>query len=142
MGHKDRKKEGVSQSFLDWKFERCNYVELIDLLIVKMTMISEHTFMASWNYCQYKQARKNILVGDVIFVHDFAQNYLCKHQNEVQGLHWRHKQVTLMPTVAHYKCSKCQQLVTHEIVHVSVMTWKNSRVPNFLFPLNKYINYF
>ena len=84
-----------------------------------MTMMSEHTFMASWNNCQYKQARKNILVGDVIFVHDFAQNYLCKHQNEVQGLHWRHKQVTLMPTVAHYKCSKCQQLVTHEIVHVS-----------------------
>ena len=24
-----------------------------------------------------------------------------------------------MPTVAHYRCSKCQQLVTHEIVHVS-----------------------
>ena len=24
----------------------------------------------------------------------------------------------------------------------SVMTWKNSRVPNFLFPLTKYINYF
>ena len=84
-----------------------------------MTMMSDYTFMASWNYCQYKQARKNILVGDVIFVHDFAQNYLCKHQNEVQGLHWRHKQVTLMPTVAHYKCSKCQQLVTHEIVHVT-----------------------
>ena len=113
------KKEGVSQSFLDWKFERCNYVELIGLLMDKMTMMSEHTFMASWNYCQYKQARKDILVGDVIYVHDFAQNYLCKHQNEVQGLHWRHKQVTLMPIVAHYKCSKCQQLVTHEIVHVS-----------------------
>ena len=24
----------------------------------------------------------------------------------------------------------------------NVMTWKNSRVPNFLFPLTKYINYF
>ena len=24
-----------------------------------------------------------------------------------------------MPTVAHYKCSKCHQLVTHEIVHIS-----------------------
>ena len=116
---KTENKEGVSQSFLDWKFERCNYVEHIDLLMEHMITMSEHTFMASWNYCQYKQTRKNILVGDVIFVLDFAQNYLCKHQNEVQGLHWRHKQVTLMPTVVHYKCSKCQQLVTHEIVHVS-----------------------
>ena len=25
----------------------------------------------------------------------------------------------MMPTVAHYKCSKCEQLVTHEIVHVT-----------------------
>ena len=84
-----------------------------------MEVVAEHTFMASWNYCQYKQARKNILIGDVILVHDFAQNYLCKHQKEVQGLHWRHKQVTVMPTVAHYRCVKCQQLTTHEIVHVS-----------------------
>ena len=58
-------------------------------------------------------------MGDVIFVHYFAQNYLCQHQNEVQGLHWRHKQVTLMPTVAHFKCSKCHQLATHGIVHIS-----------------------
>ena len=24
-----------------------------------------------------------------------------------------------MPTVAHFKCSKCHQLATHEIVHIS-----------------------
>ena len=83
--------------------------------------MAEHSFNASWNYVQYKQAKKNIRPGDVIFVHDFAQNYLCKHQRECQGLHWRHEQVTLMPTVAHYVCPKenCDSLVTHEIVHVS-----------------------
>ena len=26
------KKEGVTQSFLDWKFERCNYEELVDFV--------------------------------------------------------------------------------------------------------------
>ena len=61
------------------------------------------------------RGQENSTVGDVIVVHDFAQNYLCKHQNEVQGLHWRHQQ----PTVAHFKCSKCHQLATHEIVHIS-----------------------
>ena len=65
---------------------------------------AEHNFMASWNYVQYREARRNITVGDVIFVHDFAQNWLCQHQNEVQGLHWRHKQVAVMPTVAHFNC--------------------------------------
>ena len=57
-----------------------------------------------------------MLVGDVIMVHNFAKNYLCQHQYH---LHWRHKQVTVMPTVVHYKCAKCHQLTTHEIVHVS-----------------------
>ena len=104
---------------MDWKFERCNYEQLVDLLMKHLGSMAEHNFMVSWNYVQCKEARRNITVGDVIFVHDFAQNYLCQHQNEVQGLHWRHKQVTVMPTVAHYKCSKCHQLVTHEIVHIS-----------------------
>ena len=112
-------KEGVAQSFLDWKFERCNYTGLIDLLMEHMSTMSEHTFMALWNYVQYKQAKKNILLGDVIFVHDFVQNYLCQHQNECQGLHLRHKQVTIMPTVVHYRCHKCNQLVTHEIVNIT-----------------------
>ena len=31
---------------------------------------------------------------------------------------------------------------TNLVKHHIVMTWKNSRVPNFLFPLTKYINYF
>ena len=53
-------------------------------------------------------------------VHDFAQNYLCQHQHEPQGLHWILPQVTLHPTVVHYRCpvDNCH-LVTHEVVHVS-----------------------
>ena len=60
---KTERKEGVTQSFLDWKFERCNYTGLIVLLMEHMSMMSEHTFMASWNYVQYKQAKKIYLLG-------------------------------------------------------------------------------
>ena len=81
--------------------------------------MAEHSFVALWNYVQYKEARRNISVGYVMFVHDFAQNYLCEQQNEAQGLHWVHKQVILMPTVAHYCCVKCEQLVTREIGHIT-----------------------
>ena len=77
--------------------------------------MAEHSFMASWNYCQYKLARRNIIQGDVIMVHDFAQNYLCTHQNKVQELHWCHKQDTVMPTVAHYLCPACHGNVTHKL---------------------------
>ena len=113
------RKEGKVVSFLHWKFKRCTNVELIDLLTQHIKSMAEHSFMASGNYWQYKLARKNIIEGDVIMVHDFAQNYLCTHQNEVQGPHWHHKQVTLMPTVAHHLCTQCKGMVTHEIVHIS-----------------------
>ena len=68
-------KEGTTQSFLHWNFERCSYKELAKLLIDKLESMAEHSFNASWNYVQYKQAKQNIKSGDVIFVHDFAQNY-------------------------------------------------------------------
>ena len=117
----EKKIDGTSQSFLHWKFERCNYVELANLLTEHLKTMAEHSFNASWNYCQYKSAKHNIRQGDLIFVHDFAQNYLCIHQNECQDLHWKHAQVTLMASVAHYICPKkdCNALVTHEIVHIS-----------------------
>ena len=106
-------------SFLHWKFERCDYLGLIDLLLNQASSMAEHSFMANWNYWQYKLAKRNITEGDIILVHDFAQNYLCQHQRDVQGLHRFHEQVTIMPTVAHYICSICKGMVTHEIVHVS-----------------------
>ena len=59
------RKEGKVQSFLDWKFERCSYVDFINLLMNHIKSMAEHTFMASWNYWQYKLARRNIIQGDV-----------------------------------------------------------------------------
>ena len=73
-----------------------------------METMAELSFMASWNYVQYREARRNISVGHVIFVHDFVQNYLCEQQNEAQGPHWVHKQVTLMPSEG--DCSKSKWL--------------------------------
>ena len=116
---KTEHKNGNIVSFLHWKFECCNYLGLVDLLMKEASSMAEHSFMASWNYWKYKLAKQNIIEGDIIFVHDFAQNYLCKHQREVQGLHWHHEQVTLMPTVANYVCPTCMGIVTHEIVHIS-----------------------
>ena len=115
------RKEGATQSFLHWTFEKCTYEELAHLLTSSQNYMAIHSFNASWQYCQYKEAKRNIRPGDVIFLYDFTQNYLCKHQNECQWLHWRHEQVTVMPTVVHYVCSRdgCKNLVTHEIVHVS-----------------------
>ena len=52
---------------------------------------------------------------------DYAQNYLCIHQNEVQALHWSHAQVTLHPYAISYRCpiDGCNEVVLHEIVAIS-----------------------
>ena len=81
--------------------------------------MSEHTFLASWNYVQFKKCRNNLHIGDALIVNDFAQNYLCLHQNEPQGMHWEHKQVTLYPTVVYFRCKDCYTISTHEVVHTS-----------------------
>ena len=37
-------KKGVSQSYLDWKFKRCNYLELVELLMEAMEVMAEHIY--------------------------------------------------------------------------------------------------
>ena len=58
---KTERKEGRVQTFRDWKFERCNYVDLINLLTHHIKSMAEDSFMAIWNYWQYKLARRNII---------------------------------------------------------------------------------
>ena len=118
---KTKMNEGVKQSYLHWNHERLNYEGLLDLYCKQLENMAEHTFMATWNYCQYKKAKHNLAEGEILIVDDFAQNYLCGHQNEPQGLHWLHQQVTLHPSVAMYNCKQegCNKLVMHEVVHIS-----------------------
>ena len=47
---KTERKEGKLQSFLDWKFESCSYLQLINHLTQHIKSMAEHCFMASWNY--------------------------------------------------------------------------------------------
>ena len=98
--NKNKVKNGVSQSYLNLNVDRYSYLDLIELYVNHLHSMAEHTFMATWNYCQFKRARTNIKPGELLLVNDFAWNYLCLLENEPQGMHWEHKQVTLHPTVA------------------------------------------
>ena len=118
--NKTRERNRATQYYLQWDVDCCSYSDLIDKYIAILDAMAEDVFMASWNYCQFKAAKQNILHCEVLVVHDFAQNYLCLLQNELQGMHWKHKQVTLHPSVAFYKCpNDCTKLVIDEVVHVS-----------------------
>ena len=116
---KTKENKESTQSYLHWHVHHCSYRDLINLYVKQIHAMSEHTFLASWNYVQFKKCKNNLQVGDILIVNDFAQNYLCLHQNEPQGMHWEHKQVTLHPTVVYFRCKDCNNISTHEIGHVS-----------------------
>ena len=52
---------------------------------------------------------------------DFAENYSCVAQQEVQSAHWSHNQVTIHPTVAYYRCQEegCEDIVMEHLIFVS-----------------------
>ena len=78
---KTKENKESTQTYLHWDVHHCSYRDLINLYIKQIHAMSEHTFLASWNYVQFKKCRDNLQVGDILIFNDFAQNYLCLHQN-------------------------------------------------------------
>ena len=70
--NKNKMKNGVTQSYLNWNVDRYSYLDLIDLYVQHLHSMAEHSFMATWNYCQFKRARTNIKPGELLLVNDFA----------------------------------------------------------------------
>ena len=55
----------------------------------------------------------------VLMVMDFAENFSCFYQQEVQAAHWHHNQATVHPTVTYYKCLACEERVTESLVFIT-----------------------
>ncbi|XP_060597247.1 uncharacterized protein LOC132751142 [Ruditapes philippinarum] len=52
-------------------------------------------------------------------VADFAENYRCCHQDEIQSAYYQYQQVTIHPIVAYYRCDKCEDIVCESAVFIS-----------------------
>ena len=120
------KKEKIPNSnkyrnYMHWDYNRFSYSELLEQYVNSLESMAGHTFFAAWNFHQYLVCKNNLEEGQIVVVHDYAQNYLCVFQHEVQAMHWCHAQVTIHPSCISYRCpvDGCNQLVLHEIVHIS-----------------------
>lgn len=49
---------------------------------------------------------------------DFAENFLCRFQEEPQSAHWAYRQVTLFPVVVFSRCG-CGELRRDSLVFLS-----------------------
>ena len=133
----DNKLQGVADSakIVKWKFwgksvddgkarkilleKRGTLKEMALELKKELEIMSTHLFNAHWQYKQFRQLRVNLPVGCVLALEDFAENYRCMYQDEVQSAHWSYEQVTLFTTVSYYKCTDCSEVVTESVTFIT-----------------------
>ena len=109
------------RSYMYWNHDRLSYKQLLERYVNDLAPMAAHSFFAAWNFHQYLVCKNNLEKGQVVVVYDYAQNYLCLHQNKIQAMHWSHAQVMMHPSSISYRClvQNCNQLILHEIVHIS-----------------------
>ena len=71
-------------------------VELIDYCKSKIADFIVHNFFASWQDFQFKELFTSVPDGTLISCIDFSENYSMKIQNEIQSMHWRSEQVSIL----------------------------------------------
>ena len=93
---------------------------LLEEYLEELQGLSQHFFYYNWMSHQFNTCMESLADGEVLLVHDFAQNLLLKHQREPQTMHWDHDQVTLHPTIAYFSCeNNCGHMVKEEFFHIT-----------------------
>jgi hypothetical protein len=78
--------------------------ELVEELINETVELAKHIFVAHWQHNMFVQIRTHLPDDWALFVLDFAENYTCLAQDEIQSAHWATDQVTVHPLVVYYNC--------------------------------------
>ena len=61
---------------------------------------------------------------------DFAENYTCIHQDEIQSAHWYHDMLTIHPIVSYFRCPVCNDIKKEETVLISEDLKQDSHAVN------------
>lgn len=93
--------------------------ECIDELVTEVKPISAHLFNAAWQNQQFRQVAKHPPPQSVVMVLDFAENYTCQFQDEIQAAHWHHASATVHPIVCYYPCKICEDVMQESLVFIS-----------------------
>jgi hypothetical protein len=92
-----------------------------DELFKETQDLAEHLFIASWQRHQFMSLSNNVPDSWVVMLADFAENFRCKLQDEIQSAHWSYQQATVHPIVAYYRCPEenCREIVQESLVFIS-----------------------
>lgn len=93
--------------------------DLVEELVAELGFLSVHLFEAQWQQQQFSLLKDNLPEKSVSLTIDFAENYTCFCQNEIQGAHWSKDSVTIHPCVCVYHCPSDNELVSEYVDIVS-----------------------
>ena len=69
----------------------------------------QHLFNKDWQNQQEKRLISKLRVDEALGVFDFAENFMCGHQREVQSVYYEQDSATIHPVVTYYNCSECYE---------------------------------
>lgn len=95
------------------------FKEMVDELKDELKPFSEHLFIKDWQHKQQCALQKNLRSDEVLSVFDFAENFTCYYQREVQSAHYTQESATVHPVVTYYLCPECENPVTESCVMIS-----------------------
>ena len=85
----------------------CSVKDLVAALKADLESLGSHLHNASWQFAQFKCLKENLPGNNILMVLEFAKNYCCQYQDEIQSAHWHHRQATVHPIVT--TSAKCVQ---------------------------------
>ena len=96
-------------------------IDIVDMLSMDLNGLAKHIKVAQWQRHQYQMFSRGVPKGHVVLTVDFAENYLCKYQDEIQSAHWSYRQVSVHPCVFFFPCSEsdCSKVDTEYVVFLS-----------------------
>jgi hypothetical protein len=94
--------------------------ELIIDLMDQLTPWAYHTFVAKWQYDQFRLLKENLPANTLLTVVDFSENYRCSYQDEISAAYYMYSQVTLHPVQCYYHSSDdTDEIVQEAVVYLS-----------------------
>ena len=93
--------------------------ELIEDVIKQLEGLPEHLYLANWHRQLLEDLKAKLPENSVVTLADYAENYRCLYQKEIQAAHYSYTQVTLIPIIAYFSCPHCNELCSFSAVFVS-----------------------
>lgn len=97
-------------------------IDAIGALEDKMPSFLEHVFIKREQARYFEEKKEHLLEKEALVQVDFAENYMCKHQDEIQTAHWGQNQITLFTVAVWVKSGEkttcgCHAIVSDDLKH-------------------------